>query len=75
MKDDKAVNFNGSKIIGLINLKYGKKACRDNFLPWMGDFPEKEGKGQQVDINLNLLWSMQPDSIWHLAKHVSAINM
>ena len=25
MKDGKAVNYNGSEIIGLINLKYGKK--------------------------------------------------
>ena len=34
MKDDKAVNYNGSEIIGLIHLKYGKRtACRDNFLP------------------------------------------
>ena len=32
MKDGKAVNYNGSEIIGLINLKYGKRtACRDNF--------------------------------------------
>ena len=31
MKDGKAVNYNGSEIIGLINLKYGKRtACRDN---------------------------------------------
>ena len=34
MKDGKAVNYNGSEIIGLIHLKYGKRtACRDNFLP------------------------------------------
>ena len=32
MKDDKAVNYNGSEIIGLINLKYRKRtACWDNF--------------------------------------------
>ena len=32
MKDGKAVNYNCSEIIGLINLKYGKRtACRDNF--------------------------------------------
>ena len=32
MKDGKAVNYNGSEIIGLIHLKYGKRtACRDNF--------------------------------------------
>ena len=33
MKDGKAVNYNGSEIIGLIHLKYGKRtACWDNFL-------------------------------------------
>ena len=32
MKDGKAVNYNGSEIIRLINLKYGKRiACRDIF--------------------------------------------
>ena len=32
MKDGKAVNYNGSEIIGLIDLKYRKRtACRDNF--------------------------------------------
>ena len=32
MKDGKAVNYNGSEIIGLINLKYGKRtASRDNY--------------------------------------------
>ena len=32
MKDGKAVNYNGSEIIGSIHLKYGKRtACRDNF--------------------------------------------
>ena len=32
MKDGKAVNYNGSEIIGLIHSKYGKRtACRDNF--------------------------------------------
>ena len=31
-KDGKAVNYNGSKIIGLIHLKYVKRtACWDNF--------------------------------------------
>ena len=56
MKDGKAVNYNGSEIIGLINLKYGKRtACRNNFLPWMRYFPEKQGKGQQRGRNLNLL--------------------
>ena len=55
MKDGKDVNYNGSEIIGLINLKYGKRtACRDNFLPRMRYFPEKQGKGQQRGINPNL---------------------
>ena len=49
-------NYNGSEIIELINLKYGKRAaCRDNFfLPRMRYFPEKQGKGQQRGINPNL---------------------
>ena len=48
MKDGKAVNYNGSKIIGLIHLKYGKRtACMIIFVPWMRYFPEKQGKGQQ----------------------------
>ena len=48
MKDGKAFNNNGSEIIPLINLKYGKRtACQDNFLLWMRDFPEKQGKGQR----------------------------
>ena len=57
MKDDQAVNYNGSKIIGLINLKYGKRmACRYNFFyRECGIFPEKQGKGQQRGTNLNLL--------------------
>ena len=57
MKDGKAVNYNGSEIIGLINLKYGKRtACRDNFFyqEW-GIFPRSRGKtGQQRGINPNL---------------------
>ena len=46
MKDGKAVNYNGSEIIGLINLKYGKRtACRDNFFyqEW-GIFPGSREK-------------------------------
>ena len=32
VKDGKAVKYNGSEIIGLIHLKYGKRtACQDNF--------------------------------------------
>ena len=55
MKDGKAVNYNGSEIIGLINLKYGKRtACQDNFFYRMRYFPEKQGKGQQRGINPNL---------------------
>ena len=55
-KDGKAVNYNGSEIIGLIHLKYGKRtACRDNFFYCeCGIFPEKQGKGQQRGRNLNL---------------------
>ena len=41
-KDGKAVNYNGSEIIALINLKYGKRTAK------------KPGKGQQRGINLNL---------------------
>ena len=59
MKDGKAVNYNDSEIIGLINLKYEKRTtCRDNFfLPRMRHFPEKQGKGQQRGINPNLLYT------------------
>ena len=60
MKDWKAVNYNGSEIIGLINLIYGKRtACRDNFLQCLQYFPEKQGKGQQRGINLNLYMWLQ----------------
>ena len=59
MKDGKAVNYNGSEIIGLINLKYKKRmACRDNVFTlkaWMRDFPKKQGKGQQQGINTIIL--------------------
>ena len=45
MKDGKAVNYNGSEIIGLINLKYGKRtACRDNFYRDCGIFPRSREK-------------------------------
>ena len=45
MKDGKDVNYNGSKIIGLINLKYGKKtACRDNFFTENAVFSREAGK-------------------------------
>ena len=53
-KDGKAVNYNGSEIIGLINLKYGKRTARqDIFLPGMRDIPEKQGKGQLRSTNIN----------------------
>ena len=39
MKGGIAVNYNGSEIIGLTNLKYGKRtACQDNFLPWTTEY-------------------------------------
>ena len=45
MKDGKAVNCNGREIIGLINLKYGKrKACRDNFFTVNAVFSLEAGK-------------------------------
>ena len=45
MKDGKAVNYNGSEIIGLINLKYGKRtACRDNIFTENAVFSREAGK-------------------------------
>ena len=45
MKDGKAVNYNGSEIIGLIHLKYGKRtACRDNFFTVNAVFSREAGK-------------------------------
>ena len=45
MTGDKAVNYNGSEIIGLINLKYGKRtACRDNFFTENAVFSQETGK-------------------------------
>ena len=45
MKDGKAVNNNGSEIIGLIKLKYGKRtACRDNFFNENAVFSREAGK-------------------------------
>ena len=46
MKAGKAVNYNGSQIIGLIHLKYGKRtACRDNFFyRECGIFPRSKEK-------------------------------
>ena len=45
MTGGKAVNYNGSEIIGLINLKYGKKtACRDNFFTENAVFSREAGK-------------------------------
>ena len=45
MKDGKAVNYNGSEIIGLINLKYGRRTpCRDNFFTENAVFSREAGK-------------------------------
>ena len=45
MKDGKAVNYNGSEIIGLIHLKYGKRtACRDIFFTVNAVFSREAGK-------------------------------
>ena len=44
-KDGKDFNYNGSEIIGLINLKYGKRtACRDNFFTENAVFSREAGK-------------------------------
>ena len=60
MKDGKAVNYNGSEIIGLIHLKYGKRtACRDFFFyRECGIFlrsREKVNNGREWVTNPNLL--------------------
>ena len=45
IKDGKAVNYNGSEIIGLIHLKYGKRtACRDNIFTVNVLFSREAGK-------------------------------
>ena len=45
MKDGKAVNYNGSEIIGSIHLKNGKRmACRDNFFTVNAGFPPRFGE-------------------------------
>ena len=45
MTDGKAVNYNGSEIIGLINFKYGKRtACRDNVFTENAVFSREAGK-------------------------------
>ena len=45
MKDGKAVNYNGSEVIGLIHLKYGKRtACQDNFFTVNAVFSREAGK-------------------------------
>ena len=64
MKDSKAVNYNGSEIIELIHLKYGKRmACRDNFFyRKCGIFPENREKvNNGVEIST---WSMQLIASW-----------
>ena len=57
VKEDRAVYYNGSEIIGLIHLKYGKRtACRDNFFFTVNVvFSEKQGKGQQRGTSPHLL--------------------
>ena len=50
MKDGKAVNYNGSEIIGLIHLKYGKRtAWRDNFFTVNAVFSREAGKRSTMD--------------------------
>ena len=45
MTDGKSVNYNGSEIIGLINLKNGKRmACRDKFFTENAVFSREAGK-------------------------------
>ena len=45
MTDGKAVNYNGSEIIGLINFKHGKRtACRDNVFTENAVFSREAGK-------------------------------
>ena len=45
MQDSKAVNCNGCEIIGLINLRYGKRtACRDNLFTVNAGFSQEAGK-------------------------------
>ena len=45
MTDGKAVNYISSEIIGLINLKYGKRtACRDNLFTENAVFSREAGK-------------------------------
>ena len=45
MTDSKVVNYNGSKIIGLTNLKYGNRtACRHNFFIMNAGFSREAGK-------------------------------
>ena len=45
MTDSKAVNYNGSEIIGLINFKYGKRtACRENVFTENVVFSREAGK-------------------------------
>ena len=72
MKDGKAVNYNGSEIIGLINLKYGKgRLVGIIFLPRMRYSPKKQGKGQQRGINPNLSYgntTSEPVKISHHRK-------
>ena len=56
MKEGKAGNYNGSEIIGLIHLKYGKRtACLDNFFTVNAVFSGEAGKRSTMGTNTNLL--------------------
>ena len=55
MKDGKAVNYNGSEIIGLIHLKYGKRtACMIIFFTVNAVFSREAGKRSTTGTNLDL---------------------
>ena len=54
MKDGKAVNYKGSEIIALINLKYGKRTAYQDNLFTVNVGSEKHGKGQQRGTYHNL---------------------
>ena len=59
MKDNKAVNYNGSEIIGSIHLKYGKRtASREFFFRECGISPksrEKVNNGVLIPTCLGIL--------------------
>ena len=50
IKDGKVVNYNGSEIIGLINLKYGKRmAFRDNYFTVNAGFFREAASREKVN--------------------------